>query len=141
MKKLLVALCLVLIAVPIFVVWGRNGEASSERLVVIKNVHDENVGGWVWKQKQITEQADIEKILDELQSLNLTIEAQDQSIVYGASLMIEYTDEKGNKFSYLFVGDKVSKNGVYYTIEYGADRDLHDIYDSLKNKESRWSNL
>lgn len=134
MKKCLVLFCVFLIMMPFLVAC----DESNQKLVMVKNVDDEE--GWVWKQKVILKQTDIDRIIQEVDSLNLTTESEDQSLVYGAGLIIIYIDKKGNEFNYTLAGSKVNKNGIYFDMVYGADDKLRELYDSLNYEETRYRN-
>jgi hypothetical protein len=108
-----------------------SADTSEIKVIKIKALIDTGAQGWVWKEKEITKQADVDRVLNKLKSIRYS--EIDQTAVYGFGLIVEYKADKD--FIYVFSGDRVNINGKYYGITIKEDEGMRKLYEALDYKE------
>lgn len=138
MQKLISGLFIILVLTPFFTACNKEkispfaGDIMNVKAVKIKLLKDTQSQGWEWMEKEITNQSDVEKVLNTLKSFNYKDIEQTQ--VTGFGLIVEYKADK--EYTCVFSGDRVNINGKYYGITTREDENMEKLYESLSYNEN-----
>lgn len=131
MRKFIRILLVISILLSLLSTFNKEEFRTNVSTIKIKKLVDTKSQGWVWREKEITNHSDVEKILGKLKSFHYKDIKQDS--VFGFGLIVEYKD--GKDYAYVFSGDTVNINGKYYGITTKDDQSMRRIYDSLDYDE------
>lgn len=138
MRKLINLLCVIFILSLLTVACSDDkgsalvGNTTNINSIKIKLLKGDQSKGWLWMEKEITNQSDVNKVLNKLKSLNY--KDIKQTPVNGFDLIVQYRGDKD--YTFVFSGDRVNINGKYYGITTKEDENIRELYDFLDYKEN-----